>query len=84
VNKSAAKLTPAQREALLSAAIKQRDSAKKRAGEYRSRKKNEGLVQLSFWVPKEIAEQTRGKFTSYIQKRITEIKEAKGGNQEPS
>lgn len=62
------KLTPAQRDALASAALKQKVQAKKRAAEYRDRKKGKGLVQVSVWVPEDKAEALRKAFQAHVDK----------------
>lgn len=72
-------LTPAQRDALVSTALKQQAQAKKRAAEYRGRKKASGMVQIAIWVPADRAKQFRATF----EKHVRDVK-AKEAQQKPS
>jgi TRAP-type C4-dicarboxylate transport system substrate-binding protein len=73
------KLTDAERDALARSALVASEKSRKRAAEYRDRKRASGMVQVAIWVPADKAKQ----FKAAFEKHVRDVK-AKEAQQKPS
>lgn len=69
-------MTDAERDALAERALKLQKSSRKRAKEFRDRKRADGLVQLSVWVDKNSMSVLRKIYQDHADKYLSDKKEA--------
>lgn len=78
------KLTEGQRDALAESALKAAEKSRRRAKEYRERKRSKGMTQISIWVPDDQAKSLKKMFEKHVIKVMSGKDQAGSSSETPT